>query len=147
MKIEKEAHNVSVVKVPFKSKLSGIGSGSAEIKEKWRVVTGLTDTKGQVYEGFWEAQCLEGIGATVPPLWGLSSQIAVKTIVDFSNQSNLQCSCQMATNVSSRATFDLIKHHGHILLPVDWGGHPIPTKNKFVYDSRIRHHSILANNN
>jgi hypothetical protein len=129
-----EAHNVAVVKVPYKSKLSGIGSGSAEIKEKWRIVTGLTDIEGDCYEGLWEAQCLEGIGSTVPPLWGLSSQIALRTIFDFSNPANLRCSCQMSTSADSRRTFDLMKHHGHILLPVDWGGHPIPSKDKFVYD-------------
>ena len=118
----------------FRSKLSGIGSGSADIREKWAVPTGMIDRQSVTHEGLWQAQCLEGIGAKVPPLWGLSSQIARATMFDFRDAQNLNCSCTAMSKPNERAVFDLLMHHGHILLPVDWGGFPLPNKDVFLKD-------------
>ena len=110
---------------PFRSKLSGIGSGSAEIREKWSVQTGLVDCENVTHEGLWTAQCLDGIGAKVPPLWGLSSQVEKGTMFDFRDPQQLNCSCIAPSKPDGRATFNLTHHHGHIMLAVDWGGFPL----------------------
>jgi hypothetical protein len=120
---------------PFRSKLSGIGSGSADIREKWGVQTGLVDCEKVTHEGLWTAQCLDGIGAKVPPLWGLSSQVEKGTMFDFRDPQQLNCSCTAPSKPNGRATFNLTHHHGHTMLAVDWGGFPLhTTAAEFVRD-------------
>ena len=125
-------HGSHVVKTKFRSQLSGIGEGNAKINEKWRFPVGLVDVENDLYEGLWEAQCLEGIGKGVPPLWGLSSQISQGVMFDFTNKDHLKCSMQLSQEKTNRTVFTLINHHGHILLPIDWGGHPYRAKKSLL---------------
>jgi hypothetical protein len=68
-------------------------------------------------------------------LWGLSSQVEKGTMFDFRNPQQLNCSCVAPSKPDGRATFNLTHHHGHIMLPVDWGGFPLhKTADEFVRD-------------
>ena len=72
-----------VREVPFTSRLSGIGTGSATVRKKQQVPIGMYDTYGQLFSGYWEAQRLEGIGQDVPFLLGLDSMFKRSMIIDL----------------------------------------------------------------
>ena len=120
-----------VTTTPFVTKLSGIGSGSATVQVKKVVPTGMYDVNGSLFLGRWEAQQLEGIGKLVPPLCGFESMCNRQMIISMQNPTKPIVNCIAGT---SRADFELIKHQGHILLPIDWGGSPMPSKEKYISD-------------
>ena len=120
-----------VVDIPFTSKLSGIGSGSASVTKKQRVPTGMYDSLRLPYQGFWETQRLEGIGKDVPFLLGLESMFKLQMLIDLQNPDFPQISCLTETG---RKTFNLLLHSGHIVLPIDWGGKAMPSKQQYLSD-------------
>ena len=121
----------STTTIPFTAKLSGIGEGSASVRVKKVVPTGMYDVHGELFVGRWEAQQLEGIGKLVPPLCGFESMCNRKMIISMQNPTKPILNCIAG---DSRTDFELIRHHGHILLPIDWGGAPLPTKEKYLSD-------------
>lgn len=126
-------HNLEdeVTSTPFVTKLSGIGTGSATVQVKKIVPTGMYDVNGSLFLGRWEAQQLEGIGKLVPPLCGFESMCNRQMIISMQNPLKPIVNC-IAGN--TRTDFELIKHQGHILLPVDWGGLPMTSKDKYISD-------------
>jgi hypothetical protein len=120
-----------VTTTPFVTKLSGIGSGSATVQVKTVVPTGMYDVNGSLFLGRWEAQQLEGIGKLVPPLCGFESMCNRQMIISMQNPDKPIVNCIAGTH---RSDFELIKHQGHILLPIDWGGSPMPSKDKYISD-------------
>ena len=117
--------------IPFTAKLSGIGEGSATVHAKKIVPTGMYDINNELFVGRWEAQQLEGIGKLVPPLCGFESMCNRKMIISMQNPMKPILNC-IAGN--KRTDFELIRHHGHILLPIDWGGSPLPSKDIHLKD-------------
>ena len=126
-------HNLEseVESIPFVTKLSGIGQGSANVRRKQILPTGMISTSGELFLGRWITQRLEGIGKSVPPLVGLESMSGRKMIIDVQNANEPTVNCLAG---DGRATFTLTVHSGHILLPIDWGGQPMPTADKYISD-------------
>ena len=117
---------------PFESQLHGIGAGSAVVRHKVSMPVGLSTALPNC---LFKTQVLEGCGARVPALMGLSSMIAHKTILDLRDVNNLTMS---AETEQGRMTFQLEQVHGHLILPIDKFAQYVPptvqSKSDFVND-------------
>jgi hypothetical protein len=102
-----------VVYTPYRAQLSGIGSGSAEVKHKLNLPIGPPGLPTQR----WETQQLEGVGKNVPPLLGLESMYSMKGIIDIQ-----QCTYSIVVEKDRRVALQCHVVNGHVMLPIDWGG-------------------------
>ena len=113
----------------FQAQLSGIGQGAAHVNWKVTLPIGLCPKKGTL-DGNWQAQCLEGIGVDVPPLLGLDALTSKKAVLDFrAKPYTLECD-----TAAGRTTFKLDLVGGHIMLPVDWGGIELGSRDAFYLE-------------
>ena len=124
-----------VVWEPYKNKLSGIGSGSATVNFRCCLPIGVPmEEPVPALEAWWRCQQLEGIGDSVPPLWGLEPLEKRKAIIDLSNPGRPALSLRNNDTDESRVSLPIIRQHGHLLVPIDWGGRCIPEESAFVKD-------------
>ena len=93
--------------------LSGIGSGSAEVNWKVKTPIGLKDFP----PAMWETQVLEGVGKHVPALLGLAPMKNLDAVIDLRN-----LTITVNTPSKTRKSLQCFQVHGHLMLPIDWGG-------------------------
>lgn len=111
---------------PYQASLSGIGSGSATVN--WKVSCPI-GVEGYV-PTLLTAQVLEGIGKRVPCLFGLHPMTALNAVIDLRDQT-----ITLDTPNGARKRLKCHSASGHMLLPIDWNGHVVPTsKEKFIAD-------------
>jgi hypothetical protein len=120
------AHQLQLGWLPFQNRLSGIGSGFVPVSHKNTVPIGLVpqhDKSGFV-NGRWTCQRLEGVGKSVPPLYGLAPMLSRRVLYDFRNpkQPVMSMLRHSAGSHDDRIVLELAIQHGHLLLPIDWGG-------------------------
>ena len=122
--------------VAFHANLSGIGAGSAPVREKAIIPIGLCSShmpiaSDEIVNTTWTAQVLDGVGDGVPPLLGLDSMIQNQSIIDMTKKPP-----QLSfSHVDGRRTLDLDVIGGHLVLPIDWGGKPLPDQETFYYEA------------
>ena len=116
---------------PFKSKLSGIGAGSAIVNHKVDVPVGLCINDTEHIDGVWHAQQLEGCGENVPPLLGLASMFDSKAVISVAQW---PYTYTFNANAAGRKEAKLDYIHGHIVLPCDWHGASAPEPSFFIND-------------
>ena len=130
--------------LPYNAQLSGIGAGSATVTQKAVVPIGMCSANASeedthAMQGTWTTQVLDGIGEGVPPLLGLDSMCANKTIINL-DKTPPEMSCMTPTG---RRSFTLDIVGGHLMLPIDWGGKPLPDRQTFYYDTLGTHASFI----
>jgi hypothetical protein len=124
------AFNLTAEWIPFSARLSGIGEGAAFVQFKCKMPIGLC-LPNSTLEGSWTAQCLEGIGKSVPPLLGLDAMTAAEAVIDFQALPyKMHCKTHQG-----RQSLNLEKVGGHIMLPMDWGGLKLGEQNEFYYNA------------
>ena len=114
---------------PFQASLSGIGAGTAEVNHRAKVAVGFEKTSGKFFDAYYQAQVLEGVGERIPALYGLSKKIEYEGRFDLRKRAD-----GSFTYATTAGEFKLHLIHGHLILPADWGGNPMPELDVFIND-------------
>ena len=75
----------------------------------------------------WTAQDLDGVGEGVSPLLGLDSMIKNQSITDMTKKPPQSA----FRHGNGRRIFDLDVAGGHLVLPMDYVGKPLPDRETF----------------
>jgi len=119
----------------FVSQLHGIGAGSAEVNYKCSFPVGLSS---KLDNCFLEAQVLEGCGAKVPGLLGLTSLFKHRAVLDLSDETN---PFMTVSTHKGRLKLPLQHVHGHLVLPIDQfqnTAHPVVKNQSRLFERTFR---------